>query len=293
MIDLHCHTTNSDGTDNIIELLKKAQDLGITLLSITDHDTTKAYFDIDNININDYYTGKIITGIEINCVFDNVKIELLGYDFDKEPVQAWLDKLYSKDTIKNNMIKEFDDMKNICEKNNIKISKNISYNPDKEYPIDVIYFDIIKHKENKKIFDEDVWNSKSLFFRKCTTDKKFILFRDFTKDYVAAENVSNIIHQNNGKVFLAHLFVYNIDNHMEFLEKITSSKIIDGVETYYSRFTNEQIKQIENYCKEKNLLMSGGSDFHGDKHKGLELGKGYGNLIVNRDAINEWTKYNF
>ena len=39
--------------------------------------------------------------------------------------------------------------------------------------------------------------------------------------------------------------------------------------------------------------MSGGSDCHGDKHKDLELGTGFGNLIVNRDAINEWTKYNF
>lgn len=79
MIDIHCHTTNSDGADNTIELLKKAQEKGITLLSITDHDTTKAYFDIDNININEYYNGKIITGIEINCVFDNVKIEIKAH----------------------------------------------------------------------------------------------------------------------------------------------------------------------------------------------------------------------
>lgn len=288
MIDLHCHTTNSDGTYTTTELLKKAEEKGITLLSITDHDTTKAHYNIDNININEYYSGKIITGIEINCVFDNVKIELLGYGFDKEPVQEWLDTLYGKETVRNNMIKEFNDMKKICERNGVKISKNISYNPDKEYPIDVIYFDVIKYEENKKLFDEDVWSSKSLFFRKCTTDKKFILFREFTKDYPTAETVSNIIRQNNGKVFLAHLFVYNLDNPMEFLDKIASSNIIDGVETYYSRFTNEQIEQIENYCKENNLLMSGGSDCHGEKHKDLELGTGFGNLVVNEEAIKEW-----
>ena len=288
MIDLHCHTTNSDGTYTTTELLKKAEEKGITLLSITDHDTTKAHYNIDNININEYYSGKIITGIEINCVFDNVKIELLGYGFDKEPVQEWLDTLYGKETVRNNMIKEFNDMKKICERNSVKISKNISYNPDKEYPIDVIYFDVIKYEENKKLFDEDVWSSKSLFFRKCTTDKKFILFREFTKDYPTSETVSNIIRQNNGKVFLAHLFVYNLDNPMEFLDKIASSNIIDGVETYYSRFTNEQIEQIENYCKENNLLMSGGSDCHGEKHKDLELGTGFGNLVVNEEAIKEW-----
>ena len=288
MIDLHCHTTNSDGTYTTTELLKKAEEKGITLLSITDHDTTKAHYDIDNININEYYSGKIITGIEINCVFDNVKIELLGYGFDKEPVQDWLDTLYGKEAVRNNMIKEFNDMKNICERNGVKISKSISYNPDKEYPIDVIYFDVIKYEENKKLFDEDVWNSKSLFFRKCTTDKEFILFRDFTKDYPTAETVSNIIRKNNGKVFLAHLFVYNLDNPMEFLDKISSSNIVDGVETYYSRFTNEQIEKVEKYCKENNLLMSGGSDCHGDKHKDLELGTGFGNLVVNEEAIKEW-----
>ena len=290
MIDLHCHTTNSDGTDITIQLLKKAEDLGITLLSITDHDTTKAYYDIDNINIKDYYTGKIITGTEINCIFDNIKIELLGYGFDKEPVQEWLDTLYGKDAVRNNMIKEFNDMKNICERNNVKISKNISYNPDKEYPIDVIYFDVIKYEENKKLFDKDVWNSQSLFFRKCTTDKEFILYRDFTKDYPTAETVSNIIRQNNGKVFLAHIFIYNLDSPMEFLEKITSINIVDGVETYYSKFTNEQIEKLEKFCKENNLLMSGGSDYHGDRHKELILGKGYGNLNVNEYEINKWVK---
>ena len=75
---------------------------------------------------------------------------------------------------------------------------------------------------------------------------------------------------------------------MEFLDKIASSNIVDGVETYYSRFTNEQIEQIEKYCKENTLLMSSGSDYHGKKHKELELGTGFGNLVVNEEAIEEW-----
>ena len=50
----------------------------------------------------------------------------------------------------------------------------------------------------------------------------------------------------------------------------------------------EQIEQVEKYCKENNLLMSGGSDCHGDKHKDLELGTGFGNLVVNEEAIKEW-----
>lgn len=288
MIDLHCHTTNSDGTYTTIELLKKAEEKGIDILSITDHDTTKAYYDIDKINISDYYTGKIIPGVEINCVFDNVKIELLCYNYQKEPVQKWLDSLYGIDAVRNNMIREFNDMVEICKKNNVKISNNIPYNPETEYPVDVIYYDVIKYEENKHLFSEEVWNSRSLFFRKCSSDKEFILYRDFTKDYPTAKTVSEIIHQNGGKVFLAHLFVYNLENPLEFLQKIASSGIVDGIETYYSKFTDKEIKEIESFCLKNNLLRSGGSDCHGEKHKELELGTGYGNLIVNEEAIKEW-----
>ena len=46
MIDLHCHTTNSDGTWTVEELLKKAQEINLEVLSITDHDSVKSYFEI-------------------------------------------------------------------------------------------------------------------------------------------------------------------------------------------------------------------------------------------------------
>lgn len=288
MIDLHCHTNNSDGTWSTTELLTNAQNKGITTLSITDHDTTNAYFEIDKINIKDYYQGKIITGVEINCVFQNTKIELLGYGVEKENLQKWLDSIYGKEAITKNMIKEFNDMIKLCKQNKIKISDDISFNPESEYPIDIIYFDIIKYLENKKLFKESVWNSKSIFFRKCTADPEFILFRDFTKDYPKAEEVSKIIRENGGKVFLAHLFVYELKEPFKFIEDLYNEKIIDGVECYYSKFTLEQTKQLESFCEKFNLLKSGGSDCHGEKHPNLDLGIGYGNLIVNEKAINEW-----
>ena len=42
MIDLHIHTTNSDGSDSVIDVLKKAEKLGLTHISITDHDTCRS-----------------------------------------------------------------------------------------------------------------------------------------------------------------------------------------------------------------------------------------------------------
>lgn len=269
-------------------MLKKAEETSINILAITDHDSVNAHFEIDKLNVTDYYRGKIITGAEFNCVFNGTKIELLGYNFNKEKVGEWLDNLYGKDKFRTSMLKEFNDMVSICKKNNVKISENINYNPDKEYSIDVIYYEVIKYPENQKLFEEEVWNNRSLFFRKCTTDKDFILYRDFTKDLPTAEEVSKVIRQNGGLVFLAHLYVYKMDNHMEFLDKIVVSNILDGVECYYSKFTDEQIKTIETYCINNNLYRSGGSDCHGEKHPEIKLGIGYGNLVVDEEAINEW-----
>ena len=51
MIDLHIHSTNSDGTDSVVEILKKAQDLKLDYISITDHDNCNAYNEVKNIDI--------------------------------------------------------------------------------------------------------------------------------------------------------------------------------------------------------------------------------------------------
>ena len=60
MIDLHIHTNNSDGTDSVEELLKKAQELKLDYISITDHDTCKAYNKLKEMNVPEIFSGKII-----------------------------------------------------------------------------------------------------------------------------------------------------------------------------------------------------------------------------------------
>ena len=60
MIDLHMHTTYSDGTDTVKELLEKAEDIGLEVISITDHNTCKAYFEMEKFNVKEIYKGNII-----------------------------------------------------------------------------------------------------------------------------------------------------------------------------------------------------------------------------------------
>ena len=56
MIDLHMHTKYSDGTDNLKEFLQKAEQSQLELISITDHNTAKSYFELEKLNINDYFS---------------------------------------------------------------------------------------------------------------------------------------------------------------------------------------------------------------------------------------------
>ena len=60
MIDLHVHTTNSDGKLTEIETLKKAQKIGLRAISITDHNTCKAYDKLKGVNLSDLYQGELI-----------------------------------------------------------------------------------------------------------------------------------------------------------------------------------------------------------------------------------------
>ena len=289
MIDLHSHTTNSDGTWTTKELLMKAEKLKLEALSITDHDTAKSYIEIEeNESLQNMFKGKLIRGAELNCTFDGVKIEILAYNFDLHPIQEWLEDYYTPEKNRKRLIEEFYDLVSICNEKGIKIENDLSYNPNIEYPVDVIYNSIIQFQENRKVFTEEQWKNKALFFRTCTVDKKFPLYRDFSKQMPTLEFFNQLIHEHNGKIFLAHLYEYQLDNHIEYLNKIVDKNLLDGVEVYHSSYTDEQIKILEKYCIEKEILMSGGSDCHGEKKKDRKLGIGYGNLNINKMIMDNW-----
>ena len=63
MIDLHTHTKYSDGTWSVEKLLQEAENLKLGIISITDHDTLKAYNKLNTIDYKSIYSGKIIPGI--------------------------------------------------------------------------------------------------------------------------------------------------------------------------------------------------------------------------------------
>lgn len=285
MIDLHTHTNYSDGTWNLKKLLEEAEKANIEVLSITDHDTISSYKELEKINIKEIFKGNIITGVEFSTVFDGVMFHLLAYNFDYKKLNSFIFSNYENK--KPNLKKEFNYMIESCRKNNIKIG-NLEYEEHKGWPIDIIFPEIKKHEENKKYFKKEEWEDIDVFYNSCVTNKKFPVFVDFSIHYPKANTVADAVRTAGGKLFVAHVFKYHLEDTIGFLDKLNKNNIIDGIEVYHSSFSEEQVKVLEKYCNENNLLMSGGSDCHGEKKQNRKIGKGYGNLNISKGILNNW-----
>ena len=81
-IDLHMHSLYSDGVYDVSTLLKMAEERGLSIISITDHDNCKAHIELMDENVRNNFSGDIKVGMEITTSFHDQKIELLAYDFD-------------------------------------------------------------------------------------------------------------------------------------------------------------------------------------------------------------------
>lgn len=80
-IDLHCHSTASDGTDTPAELVRNAAAAGLDVVALTDHDTTRGYAEA----IAALPEGlTLVTGAELSCRVDGVSMHMLAYLFDPE-----------------------------------------------------------------------------------------------------------------------------------------------------------------------------------------------------------------
>lgn len=287
MIDLHTHTSYSDGTWSVTTLLEQAEKAHIEVLSITDHDTLKAYAELQTLDYKKLFSGNIVTGIEVNTVYDGIAFELLAYDFEYETLKNWIQENYENNP--PDLQKEFAYMVQSCQKNHIVLG-DLEYDETKGWPIDVIFPEIKRHSENKQYFKPEEWEDIDVFFTSCITNQHFPVFIDFSIHYPTAEEVAKAVRKAGGKVFLAHAFRYQVEDTMQFINNLNKAGILDGIEVYHSSFTQEQTQVLENYCRENHLYMSGGSDCHGEKKANRKLGVGYGNMHIPKQIIQEWRK---
>lgn len=286
IVDLHTHTTKSDGTYTPNELLIEAEKKGLKLLSITDHECVDAYYDID-VNL---FSGTIIPGIELRTSCFGVAIELLGYGFDINKMKKTIEKFQYKNT------KELD--KNMIElayvqykKRGIKLDDNFieEYN-SKIYPrfSKYLHASIKKYSENQELL-KGLPEGKS-FFRYCMTNPKSPFFLDLSSAFPTIKELVQEIKNAGGFISIPHIFEYK-DNAKKILKHLIENYDIDAIECFYPSFTKEQTEYLLDICEKNNKFSSGGSDFHGEVRPKTVLGRGENNnLYVPYDKVEKWVK---
>lgn len=154
MIDLHIHTTHSDGTDSTEELLKNAENKKLEIISITDHDCIDAYLELEkNPEIRKNFSGKIIVGAELKTYFDGVPVEVLAYGVNYKALRIHkinMDKL-QKETLEE-LKARAKKIGLIFDEENMYIDRN---DPTKQFAGFTFATEILKHKENEQIISRN------------------------------------------------------------------------------------------------------------------------------------------
>ena len=215
MIDLHMHTIYSDGCNTIEQILKMCEEQKLEYISITDHNTCKAYYD-EAIKNNNIFTGSIIKGCELNAEFQGRGIEILGYNINPDIIMEWREKYYSvEQKNKNNEIVREILLKALDKKgvkyNEKEIRPTKSENEFVERPI---WEEITKYPENKEIIGEDCFALARTWFRKEVTNPNSDYFSNRVSMFPKLKEVIEIIHKAGGIAFLEHPFEYEIEDNI-------------------------------------------------------------------------------
>ena len=288
MIDIHIHTIYSDGTDSVEELLKKAEDKQLEVISITDHDEVGSYFELEkDKKLRNLYSGKIIIGAELKTVWNRVPIEILAYGIDYKKLR--IHKINMKELQKEVLEKLKKVARNlglIYDEKNVYIDEN---DPTKRFGSFTIGTELLKHKENLKKIKEIGEFVPTSFYRVHQSNKNSPFYVDETYASIDIDETISRIHEAGGLAFLAHGYIYPFDDKDKIIEEILSTTNIDGMECVYTEFSEEERKKAMRFCKKYNKFMSGGSDYHAKNKPDINLGTGRNNnMKIEKSLIESW-----
>lgn len=290
MIDLHTHTNHSDGTDSVKELLENAERKNIKILSITDHDSVDAYYELEqNPDLRKLYNGKIIVGTELKTFYDGVSIEVLAYGIDYKKLRIHkTDAQKMQSEILEKYIKIANELGLKYDENEMYIDRN---NPSKQWGSYVFATEVLKHSENNKILESIGEFNPTSFFRVHQSNRESVFYYNESSSSIDINETISRIHEAGGLAFLAHGFIYPFKEKVKTIEEILSTTNIDGMECIYSLFSEEERKNAFELCKMHNKYMSGGSDYHAKNKPDIALGTGKNNnMTVEYELIKNWVE---
>ena len=266
IVDLHAHTTASDGSYTPTELVRYAKKKGLSAIAITDHDTIAG---VEEASIEGRKLGiRVIPGAELSTRMDDCDVHMTSLFINCKNKQ---------------LIKRLDDMAASRQERNYKMVDKLH---EAGFQIDRRDLDALG--EGKILARGHI--AQILIARGYATELKEALRKYLSKGtpgYVQKEVLSpeeciQLVHDAGGLIFVAHL--HQIDpqdpEHCRDVARRLIRMGADGLETQYCEFDDEWRQATEQIAQECGCLRSGGSDFHGAMKKGLDLACGYGDLQV-------------
>ena len=247
--DLHCHTTLSDGSMGIEEVILQAKRMGLDHLAITDHDTlsssNRAHI------LGDRYGVNVIPAVELSA-WDKTrgeKVHILCYAPQKP-----------------------DRLEGLCLKScsiRTECAKDMIDKVMERYPIPK---DAVRMytKGSKSIFKQHIMRALVNYgyateFYGEVNDRLFS-YPDgeclVTREYPDVNFVLDLIHSSRGVAVMAHPYLFGGGN-IELLDELIEKGKLDGIEVDHFSANDEQREYLRNKCAEHGLIATGGSDFHG------------------------------
>jgi 3',5'-nucleoside bisphosphate phosphatase len=266
-IDLHIHSKSSDGKFTVAEIFNEAKSRNINFLSITDHDNiscqTRAVEQAKQAGI------QYVTGVELNVTFSSpnflngkaVSLDFLGYQFDPENTA---------------LTSKLETMARYREERAEKILANLNVEFKKENIASLTSEDFRLIQESVdgtlgRPHIADYLVKKGIVASRQEAFDKYLVKCDVPKYPLALDEASKIVLDAGGKLVLAHpndphgtslvSFSKTLAEQSQVVEQEMLA-FIDGIECWHSRATLETTKYYLGFAKQKQLMMTGGSDCH-------------------------------
>lgn len=253
VVDLHTHTTHSDGVFTPAELLKKANELGLKVLGITDHDTVNGIE--ESIEIGRGLGVEVVPGVELSATIEDREIHILGYFIDyRNPNLLEYLSTFRKERIRRaeRIVKKLNIM-NVPLKFQTVLEKAGDGSVGRPHIAHALVEEGLIETYDEA-FAKYIGNGRPAYEKK-------ILF--------SPEEAIALIASAGGLSFLAHPGKSLSD--VVLLRLIKSG--LDGIEVIHPSHTPEQVSHYRKIATQYFLLESGGSDFHGgDRNDNGALG---------------------
>jgi predicted metal-dependent phosphoesterase TrpH len=263
-IDLHLHTTASDGVMTPSEIVNYAKNKGLVAIAITDHDTIEG---LEEGLLEGQRVGlEVIPGVEISAEHSSGSMHLLGFFIDiRHPVlKERLEYLQRARAERNPRMVE-------------KLNK---------LGIDITFDEVLKASGGGQVGRPH--------FAQVLLEKGYVrsfqeAFDRFLKKgasaYVekmrfSAEESIHFINEANGVAVLAHPNTLQLNGYSELENLIIRlvKKGLRGIEAYYPEHSALEVAQYKTLAERHGLLVTGGTDYHGIEKNGLDIGIGRGEM---------------